>query len=283
MEMSSETSQDFLTLQQAAEHLGVHYMTMYRYVRLGLVPARKVSGSWRVSRDDLAEFVAPSQTPTARGQAPWSSRLEARMVAGDLSGAWSVVEAALASGSTPREIYTEVLAPALASIGDRWANGDIGIDEEHLASAIAARVIGRMSSKFNRPGRTKGTVVVAMPPGERHGFGLAMLADVLRGAGYDVLDLGPDTPPKSLVAAMQRTSDVVAVCLSVVYDDAAPGVADMIEQVRSAFDPSVPVIVGGRAIESIEQARTLGADAWGNSVGDIAELVDGIERASRSA
>jgi MerR family transcriptional regulator, light-induced transcriptional regulator len=88
MGKSSETSSQSLSLQAAADRLGVHYMTMYRYVRLGLLPARKVSGSWQVDPADLEAFVAPSQTPTARGEAPWAERLESRMVAGDVIGAW---------------------------------------------------------------------------------------------------------------------------------------------------------------------------------------------------
>src|SRR5690606_17133972 len=47
------------TLREAADHLGVHYMTMYRYVRLGLIPAVKTAGSWRVTAVDLESFARP--------------------------------------------------------------------------------------------------------------------------------------------------------------------------------------------------------------------------------
>ena len=45
-----------LTLHEAAALLGVHYMTAYRYVRLGLLPAAKSGGSWRVTAADLEQF-----------------------------------------------------------------------------------------------------------------------------------------------------------------------------------------------------------------------------------
>lgn len=282
MAKSSETSPNPLTLQAAADRLGVHYMTMYRYVRLGLLPAHKSGGSWQVDARDLEAFVAPSQTPTVRGEAPWADRLEARMVAGDVSGAWSVVEAAMSSGTSAEEIYTSMLAPALGSIGERWANGDLGIEDEHLASAVAARLLGRMSSKFNRPGRTKGTVVVAMPSGDRHGFGLAMLADILRGAGYSVLDLGPDTPAVSLASAVERSGDVMAVCLSVAYEDALPRLVETIQQLRSVAE-GTPVIVGGRAIRDRDHALSLGADEWGAGAQDVSSIIDSVGRSSRTA
>jgi MerR family transcriptional regulator, light-induced transcriptional regulator len=188
----------------------------------------------------------------------------------------------MTSGCGAEEIYTTMLAPALASIGDRWASGDLGIEDEHLASAVASRIIGRMASKFNRRGRTKGSVVVAMPVGDRHGFGLAMLSDILRGSGYAVLDLGPDTPAQSLVAAVERTPDVQAVCLSVVYDGALPRLVETIEQLRSSVG-DVRVIVGGRAIEGRAQALGLGADDWADSPDQVAELIESGASNSRTA
>ncbi len=279
MDMSSDT----LSLQEAADRLGVHYMTMYRYVRLGLLPAKKVGGSWRVATADLDEFITPSDAPVAKGDAPWAERLEARMVAGDVTGAWAVVEAALASGSTPARIYVEVLAPALASVGERWASGEIGIDDEHLASAVASRIIGRLGPRFNRRGRPRGTVVAAMPSGERHGFGLAMLTDVLRGESYSVLDLGPDTPAQSLVSAMKKVDDLEAVCLSVAYTDALPRLIATIEEVRSVFGTDIPIVIGGRAIESLEHAISLGADGWVERATDVGELIAQITKGARTA
>jgi excisionase family DNA binding protein len=279
MDMSSDT----LSLHEAADRLGVHYMTMYRYVRLGLLPATKVGGAWRVATADLDEFIAPSDAPIAKGKAPWAERLEARMIAGDVTGAWAVVEAALSSGSTPSRIYVDVLAPALASVGERWAAGELGIDDEHLASAVASRVIGRLGPRFNRRGRPRGTVVAAMPSGERHGFGLAMLTDVLRGEGYSVLDLGPDTPAQSLVSVMRKVEALEAVCLSVAYTDALPHLVETIDEVRSAFGTDIPIVIGGRAIESLEHATALGADGWVERATDVGELIAQIAKGARTA
>ena len=49
-----------LTLHEAAEVLGVHYMTAYRYVRLGLLDAEKVRGTWRVERADSVSSIRTS-------------------------------------------------------------------------------------------------------------------------------------------------------------------------------------------------------------------------------
>ena len=85
----------------------------------------------------------------------------------------------MASGLEPGEIYVRVLAPSLHAIGASWRSGRVSIDQEHLASSVAATLIGRLGPRFVHPGRKKGVVIVAMPPGERHGLGVAMLADIL--------------------------------------------------------------------------------------------------------
>src|SRR5215210_3256322 len=105
-----EDRTDVLTLHEAAARLRVHYMTAYRYIRLGLLDAHKEGGTWRVSGADLDEFVARATAPPAppgpdaataggRRRAPWADRLEDRLLAGDAAGAWGVVEAALSAGT----------------------------------------------------------------------------------------------------------------------------------------------------------------------------------------
>lgn len=274
-------SSDTISLQAAADRLGVHYMTAYRYVRLGLLPARKEGGQWRVDGGDLEAFLERPPAATPRGEAPWSERLEARMVAGDLNGSWGVVEAALASGAEPGEVYSDILGPALTSIGERWARGDIGIEDEHLASSVAGRIIGRLGPRFARRGRPRGTVVTAMPPGERHGFGVSMLADILRSGGYEVIDLGPDTPPVSLVATVERAAPVTAVCISVVYSESLAAAAGMVAAIDEAH-PGLPVIAGGRAVRSSEEAARLGRVLWADSAASALALIDSLERRSEA-
>jgi excisionase family DNA binding protein len=273
--MSMTTSP--ISMQQAAELLGVHYMTVYRYVRLGMLPARKEGGTWRIDPADLELLDTAPEVPARRRSAPWQGRLMARLLAGDESGSWGVVEAALQSGMAPRDFYCEVLTPALHAIGERWAEGDLGIEDEHLASNVAARLIGRLGPRFARRGRPRGSVVLAMPPGERHGLGLAMLADVLRHDGYRVFNLGADTPAEALAAALAPLDDLVAVAIGVVGADRLGAATAMIRAVRQAA-PAVPVVVGGAAITDAITAERMGADGFAESACRAGELIADLSR-----
>ena len=270
----SDDGSKLLTLHEAADRLGVHYMTVYRRVRLGMLPARKVGGTWRIDPVDLTEAGSGSAEPNGPGtgharplrdgkrrRAPWAGRLRERMLAGDAAGSWQVVEAAMASGVEPADVYVEILAPALHGIGAGWETGSIPIEREHLASGVAATIIGRLGPRFRRRGRHLGSVIIAMPVGERHGLGVAMLADIVARAGYDALNVGADTPSSSLASVIRSRDDLRAIVISVVDAANLPAAARMIAAARRS-DPAVMIVAGGFAVPDLETARRIGADSW---------------------
>src|ERR1700735_2030066 len=107
---------DLLELQEAADRLGVHYMTAYRYVRTGRLPATRIGSQWWVDPVDLREAGAGA-TVTGRTraatrkatQADAARRLEDRLVAGDEPGAWTIVESRLGSGTHADDILLDGL------------------------------------------------------------------------------------------------------------------------------------------------------------------------------
>jgi methanogenic corrinoid protein MtbC1 len=111
------------------------------------------------------------------------------MIAGDEAGAWAIVEAALASGAEAADVYLDVLLPALESVGDGWAAGRISVADEHRATVVAQRLIGRLGPRFARRGRKRGVVVLGAPRrvvGSRR----AQAAAVERAARGDVKEKG---------------------------------------------------------------------------------------------
>ena len=270
-----------LSLHEAADLLGVHYMTIYRRVRLGILPARKVGGTWLVDPADLERATTTLERGRRRGGGShprasiWRERLQARMLGGDVAGSWQVLEAAMASGFGPSEIYVHILAPSLRDIGESWRSGRVSIEQEHLSSSVAATLIGRLGPRFVHPGRKKGVVIVAMPPGERHGLGVAMLADILADAGYGVLNLGPDTPTDSLVAAIRDAGPLAAVVVSVVDIERRPAAGRLLAAARRER-PSVPRLVGGNAIPDERVALDLGADGWVADPRGLGDLIEAL-------
>ncbi len=278
--MADET---YVGLREAAEHLGVHYMTVYRYVRIGQLPARRDGVTWRVAIEDLDRMRQlerkPSRLRNSRAQRP--ALLVDRLVVGDESGAWMVVEDALASGTTSEKVYVEILVPALRAIGQQWEEGHLSIAAEHRASTVATRLVGRLGPMFARRGLARGTVVLGAPEGDFHALPSAIVADLLRGRGFDVLDLGANTPASSFVEFAGGASRLLVVLVGATAVDAVPQLTELSRALRSE-QLGVPIYFGGGAVSSETVALRLGADGWSGVDADaVVAAVEDIATSSR--
>ncbi len=252
-----------LTLQQAADRLGVHYMTAYRYIRTGRLPATKHGAEWRVRAADVEKMAAPSARKPPRrlrGSADYTARLADRLVKGDEAGAWTVVESALTAGLDPAEVYLDLLIPAMQLIGDRWEAGDVDVAEEHQASALMLRIIGRLGPRLRRRGRTRGSVVLGAPPTDAHSLPIAFASDLLRQRGFRVYDLGGDVPAQSLAETASNAERLLGVGIGATASGTDRQIRTAVRAVKDRVD--APVVLGGRAIGDLEHARRLGGDAF---------------------
>lgn len=276
-------------LTEAARRLGVHYMTAYRYVRSGRLSAERRGGQWMVPVEALEAFPGgepagrpgrPPQAGAGRGAAATPAqvnRLADRLVAGDHNGAWALVRDRMERGQAPSALHLTLLGPALAQVGDRWAAGTISVADEHRATVVATRLLGRLAAAGGRRGATRGTLVLTAAPGDRHALPTALVAEVLRAEGFDVVDLGADTPADDLADLALRTDRLlgVGVCATFPPDDVTvAAVARAAGRIRAAT--GAPVLVGGAAAGSVPADRwhadavsddTDGSLAWFRALG----------------
>jgi excisionase family DNA binding protein len=278
---------DLVTLQRAAELLDVHYMTVYRYVRTGRLEAEKVGTEWRVHHDVLTQFSAArtnsaAEPPTAPVRAAdLVQRLVKRVIAADEAGAWSVIEDALTSGHQISTLYVELLAPAMETVGADWANGNLSIAEEHLASATMTRLMSRLSPRLNRRGRKRGTVVVGAPEGDMHHLPSQFVTDLLRGAGFNPLGLGANTPASAFVFAASAHPSTIAIVISLAAPDHELALAEVIREIRRDV-PKMPIAIGGSAVDN-ELASAVRADYWSHDVGSLINWLTGLDDAKTDA
>jgi excisionase family DNA binding protein len=267
-----------MTIQEVADTLGVHYMTAYRYVRQGRLPATRRGAQWRVHPSDVAALTTTGRRGTARTGAD-SEALERRMLAGDSPGAWWLLESHLGGGLDPSGVLTEMIVPALRSIGERWARGEVSVAEEHRATAVAQRVIGHLGMQFGRRGKDRGTVALAAPSGDLHVLPVAIVADLLRWRGFDVVELGGNAPAAAMGDAVAKEPRLLAVGIVSTVSGHDSEVALSASSVRAAV-PGIPVFIGGGAVSSETHARAMGADVWTGPGSNAA--VETVERIAGS-
>jgi diguanylate cyclase (GGDEF)-like protein len=132
-------------------------------------------------------------------------------------------------------------------IGDLWKRGAITVADEHVATAIAHRVLASLyTSQTNRPLDVRGTVLLAAPEGEHHGLGLRIVADLLELSGFHVVYLGTDTPADALAAAVAE-HDPSLVGLSLTMSFGSSSLEQAMAAVAAAR-PGTPIALGGLGV-----------------------------------
>ena len=282
-------------LPEAAAALGVHYMTAYRYVRTGLLDAHQADGHWRVRPSAIAAFrdARARRSGTHKDQAPRRTRplspaaqsryhaLADRLTVGDEGGAWRIIDHAVTSGWSSDDIYLRLIGASMQEIGDRWEAGKATVADEHRASVVAMRLIGRLGAvTTGRPGRSRGTVILGAAPGDRHALPSALLADLLRSRGMRVVDFGADTPPDHLATAAANEDRLLAVgiCATTPLDDESSHLLH--RAVRLVHErAAAPVLLGGQALAAPE-AQEAGADGHSSATEEAIAWVESLAPAT---
>lgn len=245
-----------LDLQAAADALGVHYQTAYRWVRSGRLPAVRVAGRYVVDSADvgalLASRTAPSDLPV-----PSVDRLERSadrvadaLIRGDEAAVRQLARRLVDEGAPLIDLVESVFVPPLRAIGDAWARGELSIWVEHRASAIVERVLGDVVP--NPRGRRRGTVVVAAVSGDLHVLPTTMAAVVLRADQWNVHHLGADVPAAELIECC-RDSDADLAVITLTNPEVAPAASRVAALVESA---GIQVLLGGpdRSLDELVSA-----------------------------
>jgi methylmalonyl-CoA mutase cobalamin-binding domain/chain len=145
-----------------------------------------------------------------------------------------------------------VILPLVAEIGDRWANGQLKIINEHMASSILVSFLRDMLSTY-RVLTPMPKMIVATPANHWHELGALIVAIIAAEAGWGVYYFGPNLPAEEIAAAAVH-KNAVAVALSIVYQDDERQTLREIKRLRQYVAEDVAIIAGGRGVQSFQAA-----------------------------
>jgi MerR family transcriptional regulator, light-induced transcriptional regulator len=193
----------------------------------------------------------------------------------------ALIEAAIATGMDPAEIYLEVLPRALHEIGDRWEAGGISVGEEHLANSVIQGTMRALAVRLPRSARRSGTVVVAAVDRELHDNGPRIVADILDANGWDVLFVGAATPTDALLQLI-REREPIAVALGATLPESLSALREAVAAIKTRLPHPPFVLIGGQAVPSDPLFWTkIGADARAITPQDAVQALEGIGGGSR--
>jgi methylmalonyl-CoA mutase cobalamin-binding domain/chain len=206
---------------------------------------------------------------TGRGRTEYLDALRR----GDARAALQVVDERGDAGVSFDELCEDVFRPALYEIGDLWERGEIGVADEHLASAIAETVLACVGSFSSAPLDARPRVLVCSTQDEAHALGARMVGETFAAADWSVQYLGASTPIDAIATAVvEREVDVLA--LSTTMSHHLPIAVETIEAVRAAA-PQVRIVVGGQAYGGDRRrADEVGADLFLDELRSLVETVE---------
>ncbi|MGE5360427.1 MAG: corrinoid protein [Bacteroidales bacterium] len=175
-----------------------------------------------------------------------------------------LVDQALARGIAADQLVSSALVPAMTEVGKRFECGEYFVPELLLAAramkAAFEPLEPLLAASSHRPA---GRVVIGTVKGDLHDIGKNVVAAMLKGAGFEVVDLGADVQPAAFVdAARRHQADIVA--LSALLSTTLPAMKDTVAALEhAALREQVRVMIGG-APATDAFARAVGADAYGD-------------------
>lgn len=183
-----------------------------------------------------------------------------------------LAQEALAAGCPAKEVLEKGLIPAMEVIGERFRTREIFLPDVLLAArAMHAGLDVVKPHLEGGAAMSRGTVVLGTVEGDLHDIGKNLVGIMLRGVGYEVVDLGTNVSPSAFVeAARSRKAQVVG--LSALLTTTMPAMGRVITALRDAGLDDVKTMVGGAAV-SQAFAQEIGADAYGCDAARACEIV----------
>lgn len=220
------------------------------------------------------QLVAVAKTPAADGSgapvnADQGSSIQQAIIKGLTTKVEQGVRQALADGKPALAIINEDMIPGLNVVGDLFEKKKLFLPQL-LVSADAAKAGFEILKQSIATGASteKGEpIVICTVKGDIHDIGKNIVKVLLENYGYNVIDLGKDVPPETVLEAAKE-HDAKLVGLSALMTTTVGAMEDTIKMLHKEL-PDCKIMVGG-AVMTAEYARTIGADFYGaNAVASV--------------
>lgn len=187
----------------------------------------------------------------------------------------NLVQDTLGEGIPPREILNEGLIAAMGMVGADFKANKLWVPEVLLAARNMHQGIALLKPVLlQKDASSQGTLVIGTVYGDIHDIGKNIVAVLMEGSGFRVIDLGTNVSAGGFVAAVQRHEpDILG--LSALLTTTMMEMGKVITAVKESTDDRVPKIIVGGAPVTQEFAGEIGADGYGE------DAISGIEIALR--
>lgn len=187
------------------------------------------------------------------------------IVAGKLEPAVEITKQAIADGVSPQEIINNYMIKAMGEIGQRFQDGKAFVPQLLMAGRAMKGALELLKPLLQgNASVTLGKVVIGTVKGDLHDIGKNLVASMLEGCGFEVINIGIDVSSDKFVEAVkEHHADIL--CLSALLTTTMTYMKEVIDALdKAGIRQEVKVMVGGAPI-SEEYAREIGADGYSDN------------------
>jgi len=197
------------------------------------------------------------------------NQLSEAIIKGDQQSAMTITKAALDEGMEPETILSDGLIAGMNTIGVRFKANEVYIPEVLIAARAMKTAMEVLEPKLVEAGvQPLGKAVIGTVQGDLHDIGKNLVMMMLKGAGFDVTDLGTDVTPAAFVEKAKE-SNAQLVGLSALLTTTMPAMEKTIRAIKDA-GVNVKTMIGGAPVTQ-DYADKIGADGY---AADAATAVD---------
>jgi len=203
-------------------------------------------------------------------EAPDLTKLYDAILTGDANAAREITETALAAGVEPQDLVAERMIPAMDEVGKRFECNEYFVPELLIAARAMKTALDLLRPLLAEKGiEPVGRVVIGTVKGDLHDIGKGLVASMLEGGGFEVVDLGVDVAPDQFVAKAQESGANI-IALSALLTTTMTSMKAVIDAVKEA-DLKIKVIIGGAPVTQ-QYADSIGADGYSNNASGAVAL-----------
>jgi methanogenic corrinoid protein MtbC1 len=175
-------------------------------------------------------------------------------------GADELVKQALDEGVAPDDILSKALVIGMGRVGQKFSENKVFVPDLLMAAKAMSAAMGHLKPFFESgQAHHKGTFIVGTVQGDLHDIGKNLVAMVIEGGGWKVIDLGVDVSPEKFLNAVKENPGSV-VGLSALLTTTMVNMEKTVKLVKGEV-PGTRVLVGGAPLTS-EFAQKIGADSY---------------------
>lgn len=211
---------------------------------------------------------------------PQSNDLYDAILTGDAKKARAATQVAIDTGTAPMDLISSSMVPAMDEVGRLFEAEEYFVPELLLAGRAMKAAMEILRPLMTAAGQRFATrVVIGTVKGDLHDIGKNIVASMLEGGGFEVIDLGADVAPEKFVAAVEE-SDPHIVCMSALLTVTMPAMRTTIDALkRAGVRDRVKVLIGGAPVTT-EYAKEIGADGYSDNASGAVSLVKSMVAAA---